>query len=564
MSTIKGTLKKGTLKFRFYLLGAIAVVFLLLAISSTLSLKVAASSPQQDARATPQACATMAIASGQTVTGSLTQDDCRSLSSNSRYADRYTFNGTSGQQVDIFMTAASYDSAVILYGPVGNVVAQDDDGGQGGEWVSLNLPTAGVYTIEITSVFSQDTGNYTLRFNSECMTVPVSTGQFVNGSLTVDDCMSLNRRERFVDRYTFSGSSGQRVDVLITAANFDTDLILLGPIGNVVVEDDDGGQGGEWISRTLTQDGTHTILITSVFSRALGNYVFRPNLQCNAQPIGSGQVINGALAVDDCMSVRRSDRFADRYTFNAPAGQQVTISIPAANFDTDLILFGPIGDVVAEDDDGGQGGERISTTLSTAGTYTIEVTSAFSRTMGTYTLASTGTGTPCTYQLNASSQSFSATGGSSAVNVTAPNGCAWTAASNAQWIAVTAGAMGSGNGSVNYTVASNTGDSRTGMLTIAGQIFTITQSGPNDTRPVITEVAISGKKLIVRGRNFAPGASVFLNGQKQKKTANDAANPSTMIVAKKSGSKIEPGQTVMIEVQNPDGSKSDIFLFTRP
>lgn len=555
---------KERISFRFYLLGVIVIVFLFAAISSTLSLEVAASSTQQEARVTPQACTTTPITSGQTVTGSLTQDDCTSLTRANRFADRFTFNGTAGQQVDILITAASFDTHLILYGPVGNVLAQDDDGGQGGEWISLNLPATGGYTIEITSAFSQSTGNYTFRFNSECMTFPVSTGQFVNGSLTVEDCMSLNRRERFVDRYTFNGSSGQRVDVLITAANFDTDLILLGPIGNVVVEDDDGGQGGEWISRTLTQDGTHTILITSAFSRTLGNYVFRPNLRCNAQPTGSGQIINGSLTVDDCMSVRRADRFADRYTFNAPAGQQVNISIPSANFDTHLILFGPIGNVVDEDDDGGQGGERISMTLSTAGTHTIEITSAFSRTLGSYTLTSTGTGTPCSYQLNASSQSFASAGGSGSVNVSAPGGCAWTAVSNAQWIAVTSGTAGSGNGSVNYTVAANAGDSRTGMLTIAGQTLTVTQSGPNDTRPVITDVAISGKKLIVRGRNFAIGASLFLNGQKQKKTSNDAANPSTVIVAKKSGPKIERGQTVMIEVQNPDGSRSDSFLFTRP
>ena len=40
------------------------------------------------------------------------------------------------------------------------------------------------------------------------------------------------------------------------------------------------------------------------------------------------------------------------------------------------------------------------------------------------------------------------------------SGCAWTATSNAAWITVTAGATGSGTGSVSYSVATNSGARR--------------------------------------------------------------------------------------------------------
>ena len=41
--------------------------------------------------------------------------------------------------------------------------------------------------------------------------------------------------------------------------------------------------------------------------------------------------------------------------------------------------------------------------------------------------------------------------------------CAWTAASNAAWITITAGASGTGNGSVSHNVAANAlTSSRTG------------------------------------------------------------------------------------------------------
>ena len=41
---------------------------------------------------------------------------------------------------------------------------------------------------------------------------------------------------------------------------------------------------------------------------------------------------------------------------------------------------------------------------------------------------------------------------------------------------MTSGATGSGDGSVAFSYAANTGASRTGTLTIAGQTFTLTQA----------------------------------------------------------------------------------------
>lgn len=95
------------------------------------------------------------------------------------------------------------------------------------------------------------------------------------------------------------------------------------------------------------------------------------------------------------------------------------------------------------------------------------------------------------------------------------------------------------------------------------QIYTVMNavlSGP----PVITAAEVSGKKLIVTGRNFAIGAELRLNDSRQKKTSNDSDDLTSALVAKKSGKKIERGQTVMLQVINPDGAESEVFLFTRP
>jgi len=86
-------------------------------------------------------------------------------------------------------------------------------------------------------------------------------------------------------------------------------------------------------------------------------------------------------------------------------------------------------------------------------------------------------GAPCSVSPTSTSANFTSAGGSSNVVVTA-NGteCSWTAASDSDFITITSGGSGSGNGTVNYTVAPNTDTTvRAGTITIAGQVFTVTQ-----------------------------------------------------------------------------------------
>ena len=82
--------------------------------------------------------------------------------------------------------------------------------------------------------------------------------------------------------------------------------------------------------------------------------------------------------------------------------------------------------------------------------------------------------------------------------------------------------------------------------------------------PIITGAEVSGKKLYVYGKNFDNGAELLMNGEKQKKTFNDEVTPATILVAKKSGRNIAPGETVTVQVRNGDGSMSNQFSFTRP
>ena len=116
--------------------------------------------------------------------------------------------------------------------------------------------------------------------------------------------------------------------------------------------------------------------------------------------------------------------------------------------------------------------------------YSVSANTGSSRT-GTITIAGktftvTQTGITCTYSISPTIKPFSSSGGRGSVSITAADGCSWTTFSNTSWITITSGGSGSGNGTVNYTVASNTSiGSRTGMMTIAGEMFTVIQTGTN-------------------------------------------------------------------------------------
>jgi hypothetical protein len=86
---------------------------------------------------------------------------------------------------------------------------------------------------------------------------------------------------------------------------------------------------------------------------------------------------------------------------------------------------------------------------------------------------------PCSFTIAPTSQHVGERGGSGTVTVTATGtGCTWTASSNADWLTVTAGSSGTGNGAVTFSADRNRRDqSRSGTRTIAGQTFTVSQSG---------------------------------------------------------------------------------------
>ncbi len=84
---------------------------------------------------------------------------------------------------------------------------------------------------------------------------------------------------------------------------------------------------------------------------------------------------------------------------------------------------------------------------------------------------------PCSFTFAAPSAAVGATSSTGSISFTTSlSSCPWNATLNDDWLIITSGTAGLGNGTISYSVAANTGAARSGTLTIAGQAYTITQA----------------------------------------------------------------------------------------
>ena len=131
----------------------------------------------------------------------------------------------------------------------------------------------------------------------------------------------------------------------------------------------------------------------------------------------------------------------------------------------------------------------ITATGSTAGTgpgtfsFTVAANTGTSARSGTLTVAGqsvtiTQAGLACTYALEPAGRAFGPAGGAGSFEVSTQSGCAWTAAPAAAWLSISAGASGSGNGTVTYQVAANPDAApRASSIAVGGASHDVTQSG---------------------------------------------------------------------------------------
>ncbi len=82
----------------------------------------------------------------------------------------------------------------------------------------------------------------------------------------------------------------------------------------------------------------------------------------------------------------------------------------------------------------------------------------------------------CSTTLTPSGGTAPAAGTVATSSITASSGCSYEASSDSPWIQFVSGASGSGNGTLTYIVRPNSGDARSGAITVGSQSFTVTQA----------------------------------------------------------------------------------------
>jgi hypothetical protein len=356
-----------------------------------------------DSAAAPPAfptCVDVPIEPGVAMSGALSTTDCRSPSRGlSYFADRYSFPGQAGQRLNITMNTASPELVSFLYliGPDGSVITQDAfSNGNSSARIppsgSLTLPYTGTYIIEATSFDPQATGSYTLQLSSDgCALSVTPAGQHfsanggsgvINVTATGSGCSTGYQFSVWPNSTTWlrpqvsngSGSQtlGFNVQANSGAAARQAFLVVGASFGTQ--------EGGLFIP--ITQSGTGP--------------------DCLLTPIAFGETIIGNLSTADCQSPVRGNGFffADRYVFNAAAGQEVAILTSASNVSNFLTLIGPTGRIILTDvDGGGPGKARIPggtglLKLGLPGQYVIEVTSYPGGATGPYSLTLLTSGPP--------------------------------------------------------------------------------------------------------------------------------------------------------------------------
>ena len=311
--------------------------------------------------------------------------------------DFFSFSAERGREYRI-ETHLGFDTVLVLYGPDGDYLVEDDDSGDSGasrlEWVA---PSSDTYYIEVSG-FESTTGTYQLSLSvlgaqpldDRSGATRIRDGEFLDGDIELDG-------DR--DFFFFSAERGREYRIE-THLGFDTVLVLYGPDGDYLVEDDDSGEGGASLLEWVAPSSDTYYIEVSGFSGTLGTYQLSLSVLGAQPPDDHGDDRSGATRIRDGEFLdgdieRDGDR--DFFFFSAERGREYRIeTYLGSNSDTVLVLYGPDGGYLVEDDDSGEGGASLLEWVApSSDTYYIEV-SGFESTTGTYQLSLLELGRPAT------------------------------------------------------------------------------------------------------------------------------------------------------------------------
>ena len=268
-----------------------------------------AAGPSATAQRTPAA-----LAAGQTVAGELSPNDAQRQSG--KYEDVFTVQGRRGGRLDLRLGSQDFDPYLVVTGPEGFTLANDDEPGAQAldSRLVLEFPADGAYRVAVTSFRPGETGAYRLQASEAAADArvsvaeraePITIGAAVDGTLSEGDTR-LGSGE-FTDRYRFTARRGQRIRAELSAGKFDTYLMLRRPDGSQDDNDDtmvDGQSStNSRIDTVLAEDGEYVLVVTSFRPGETGEYRLSlapsPGLPRHAGVPGGQRVLALLVGVSD-------------------------------------------------------------------------------------------------------------------------------------------------------------------------------------------------------------------------------------------------------------------------
>ena len=206
--------------------------------------------------------------------------------------------------------------------------------------------------------------------DSPATAIPLAMGESFAGYLSTGD----------IDYFRITVSSSATL-VVTTTGSTDTYGVLEDSAGRVLNEDDDGGEGDNFLMRAVLRPGTYYIRVRGLAAFNTGTYTLTIQIDdqmddspATATPLAVGESFAGYLSTGDI------DYF--RVTVSSPGTLVVTTT---GSTDTYGVLEDSAGSVLKQDNDSGEGDNLLMRAVVGPDTYYIRVRGAAFNT-GTYTL----------------------------------------------------------------------------------------------------------------------------------------------------------------------------------
>jgi len=218
-----------------------------------------------------------------------------------------------------------------------------------------------------------ETGGYRVRVTA---TVPDSDDTFITRTDTLPPIRLMGG-----DPYIINVTAGQRIIADLTSSEFDPVLRLTAPSGKQTENDDyEGASDRSRIELMAGESGRWEVKVESATATGAGSYTLQLN-----RPIAS---IKGSL--DDGDDQLSSGEYADVYTVDLTAGQEIRVSVLSLGIDPFLILVDPNGETTENYAHRGiDSSALIKLTADVTGAWTIIVTSVEPGETGVYALITT-------------------------------------------------------------------------------------------------------------------------------------------------------------------------------